>query len=366
MADIRIVRMAEILVTYSAFIRRGETVAIVGSVLAQPLIKEMVRLATRVRALVDVYGELPEIRSTWLKGAAKEQLLWQSIRTNAMFGKYDKVIVIESDQNTRELAEVPGKSMRYWLKARRKVLDGLLRRTAGGRASWCITLFPTPALAQEAGMSLERYEDFVFGACFCNSSNGLKRWKELAGRQARLVTRLNKVGEVRIKSADTDLVARVAGRRWESCDGKLNFPDGEVFTGPVEKSVNGHIRFTYPAIYLGKEVADIFLEFKNGRVVKAEAAKGEDLLREIIKADKGASFVGELAIATNYGIDKFTKNILFDEKIGGTVHLALGRGYPETGSKNRSSIHWDMICDMRKGGRIYADGTPIYSNGRFK
>ena len=157
----------------------------------------------------------------------------------------------------------------------------------------------------------------------------------------------------------------MAGRKWINCDGENNFPDGEVFTGPHERSANGHIRFTFPAVYQGREVEDVRIEFKNGKAVKATAAKGEKYLNAMLDMDKGARYVGELAIGTNFGIREFTRNILFDEKIGGTVHMALGKAYPETGSKNESGLHWDMICDLRKGGSLYADGEMFFKNGKF-
>ena len=157
----------------------------------------------------------------------------------------------------------------------------------------------------------------------------------------------------------------VKGRKWINCYGGNNFPDGEVYTGPVEDSVNGHIRFSFPGIYNGNEIEDIRLVFKNGKVVKATAEKGEKLLHQILETDEGAKFVGEVAVGMNHNIKRFTKCMLFDEKIGGTVHLALGKSYADSGGKNKSSIHWDMLCDMRSSGKIYADNELIYENSRF-
>jgi aminopeptidase len=170
---------------------------------------------------------------------------------------------------------------------------------------------------------------------------------------------------LRIVSRDTDLRMSVAGRKWINCSGQQNFPDGEVFTGPVEDTVEGNIRFSFPGIYSGREVEDIRLTFEKGRVVKARAAKGEDLLNQILDTDQGARYVGEIAVGTNYDIQKFTRNMLFDEKIGGTAHLAIGRSIAESGGQNVSTIHWDMLCDMREGGKIYADDQVIYENGKF-
>lgn len=364
MGDIRTERVADVLVNYSLKVKKGDRVVILGNNYSQPLVKEIYRLALRRGAFVDVYADLPEMDSVFFEEAGTEQLLWTSERAKIIYGKYNKLMVVRGEDNTRGLTGVSSRKMKEWIRSRRAIREAFYKRVAAGKASWCATYFPTAASAQEASMSLEEYERFYYRACLCDKPGAVAKWKRISRRQARLASRLNRVKEIRIQAPDTDLKARVAGRRWVNCDGTLNFPDGEVFTGPIETSVNGHIRYSFPAIHLGKEVEDIFLEFKNGKVAKATAAKGEDLLKEMIKADKGASYVGELAIGTNYGIDRFVRNILFDEKIGGTIHLALGMAFSETGSKNRSAIHWDMISDMKRG-KIFADGKLIYKDGRF-
>jgi aminopeptidase len=224
---------------------------------------------------------------------------------------------------------------------------------------WCGTLWPTPALAQEAGMSDDDYAAFVNGALFLDRPDPVAAWRELSDRQATLVDRLSEAHEIRIEADGTDLRLRVEGRTWINSDGRRNMPSGEVFTGPLEDSANGTIRFTIPSSPRGVLVEDVTVNFENGKVVSATAARGQDYLDAALATDPGALFLGELGIGTNAGIDRATGSILLDEKMAGTVHLALGRSYPETGGRNVSALHWDLICDLRAGGRLTADGDPI-------
>lgn len=243
-------------------------------------------------------------------------------------------------------------------------MDIYHKRTSNGSLRWCGTLYPTYAYAMDANMSLREYEDFVFKSGYIDSPEPAEEWQKIHNEQQRLVDFLNTKKTIELRSKDTQLAFSVDGRQWINCDGTENFPDGEVFTSPVESSINGHIRFSYLAIYMNREVEDVRLTFENGRVVSAKAKKDEAFLNEIIKADEGSDRVGEFAIGTNYNIKRFTKNILFDEKIGGTVHIALGAGIGEAGGINKSSIHWDMICDMNEG-EIFADNTLFYKNGKW-
>ena len=237
------------------------------------------------------------------------------------------------------------------------------KRVAEGKLRWTLLPFPASDGAQEASMSLPEYEDFVYKSCLVDKKDPISEWQKIHKEQEKVCSFLNKADKIHIVGEDTDLTFDVKGRTWMNCSGDKNMPDGEVFTGPIENSVNGKIRFTFPGIYMGKEIEDISLTFKNGKVAKATAAKGEDLLKEILKI-KGANYVGETAIGTNYGITKFTKNMLFDEKMGGTIHLALGNAYSQTGALNKSAIHWDILKDMKKS-EIYADKVLFYKNGKF-
>ena len=229
---------------------------------------------------------------------------------------------------------------------------------------WCGTVYPTQALAQEADMSLREYQDFVYGAGLLSLDEPVTAWKEEDKRQQRLINWLSGKDQVTIQGKDIDLRLSIHGRLFEGASGHLNFPDGEIYTSPVEESINGWVRFNYPAIYDGREVIDIELWFENGKIVKEEASKGQDMLTALLNTDAGARYVGELGIGTNYAIQRFTKNMLFDEKIGGTIHLAVGMGFPEVNGRNQSGIHWDMLCDMAQS-EIRVDGELFYQDGKF-
>ncbi len=245
----------------------------------------------------------------------------------------------------------------------RPIFKVMMDRSATGELRWCYTEYPTYASAQEADMSLADYQDFVFTAGKLNEPDPVACWKEEGERQQKLVDWLRGKDQVVMTGPDIDLRLSIKDRIFILADGKYNFPDGEVFTGPVENSANGWVRFGYPAIYAGREVDNVELWFENGKVVKETASKGQDLLTSLLNTDPGARYLGELGIGTNYDIPRFTKNILFDEKLGGTIHLALGASYPETGGKNESGIHWDMLCDMHQG-EIRVDGELFYKDGK--
>ena len=271
----------------------------------------------------------------------------------------DCVVTIQAPDNTRALAGVDPALIARAARARAPVREASMRRR------WCGTLWPTQAGAQQAGMSLGRFEAFVRGALFLDRDDPAAAWGELREMQAALIERLERARELRIEAEGTDLTLSVAGRAWVNSDGKRNMPSGEVFTGPVETSAEGTVRFTVPSAPGGVDVEGIELRFAEGRVVEARADRGQEYLRQTLATDDGASRLGEIGIGTNFGIDRAIGAILFDEKIGGTVHLAVGRSYPETGGANESAVHWDMICDLRQGGRLTADGEVVQQDGRF-
>jgi len=308
---------------------------------------------------------LPGAEEAFYRLASDEQLEFVSPLQELIVEQFDATINIRSDSNTRELSGVDPARQRRRSKAMTPIMKTYLERGASGELKWVGTQYPTPAYAQEADMSLREYEDFVYGACFCDQEDPVARWQEIHDMQQRLVDWLKGKREVRVKGPNADLTISIEGRVFINSDGHHNMPSGEIFTGPVEDSTEGWVRFTYPAITGGREVGGIELWFEKGRVVKATAKKNEEYLHEMLDADPGARYLGEFAIGTNDGIQRFTKNILFDEKIGGSFHMAVGAGYPETGSKNESAIHWDMICDMRDGGEIYVDGELFYRSGEF-
>lgn len=363
--DVRINRWAETLVQYSLKLKKGDLVLIRGSELSLPLIKAVYREALKAGAHPEVDMAVPGIQEIFLKEADDDQLAFVSPVTRLQIEKYDCLLSIGGSANTRAMGGVDPKRQARRAQAMAEINQIYMERSAKGELRWCVTQFPTHASAQEAGLSIDDYAEFVYRACHVDQDNPVQAWEQVQATQESLIEKISTYDTLRIVSADTDLTMSVGGRKWISAHGNFNFPDGEIFTGPIESSVEGHIRFSFPAIYAGKEVEDIRLTFKEGKVVEASAARGEDLLKALLDTDEGAKMVGEIGIGTNFGIDRFTRNILFDEKMGGTIHLALGAGYPETGNANKSSIHWDMLCDLREGGEIYGDGELIYREGKF-
>jgi aminopeptidase len=307
-----------------------------------------------------------ELQEILYKEGSDEQLQFVPEPIKLVLETFDCRINIRGATNTRALSGVDPKKQRLRQVAFRELMEISMRRSAAGELRWVGTLFPTNAYAQEADMSLSEFQDFVYGACHVDKADPSAEWRKISLEQQRLVDWLKGKEQLRVQGPSVELTLSIAGRTFINSDGKRNMPSGEIFTGPVEDSVNGWVRFSYPAIVAGREISGVELVFEDGKVVSASAEKNEEFLLSALESDEGARYLGEFAIGTNYGIDRFTKNILYDEKIGGTIHMALGSGYPETGSKNKSSIHWDMICDMRNGGKIFADGELFYDTGDFR
>lgn len=363
--DLRVQKLARLLIKYSLGIKNGDYLFIRSNAISEPLIKEAYRQAVLEGAMVETLVSLEGITETFLKNATEEQLSTPSRLSKWAFENMTAHLFIWGSYNTKEFAGVDPSRISAHNKAQKEWRKAYTERLARGEVRWVGTQFPTLAEAQEANMSLSEYEDFVYKAGHIDADDPIEEWRRISKEQQKIVDYLDTKDVIHVVSKDTDLTYRVKGRKWVNCDGRVNFPDGEVFTGPIEDSVEGHIRFSFPGIYMGKEIEDISLTFEKGKVVKASAKKGEDLLLTLLDTDEGSRLVGECAIGTNYGIDRFTRNMLFDEKIGGTIHLAIGRGIPESGSKNMSTIHWDMLCDMRDGGEIYADDELFYEDGKF-
>jgi aminopeptidase len=365
MSDVRLQRMAHILVHYSLSLKKGDRLAIEAGPVAAPLVRQVVREALRVGAYPELFVQLPGVRELYLQEASDEQLTYVPATRRMVYEKYETLLSISSDENTKELNEIDPARQALAQQATYDLLQTFMRRSAEGSLRWCGTLFPTNAYAQDAGMSLSSFEEFVYNACFLNDEDPVARWQEISKQQQELVERLKGKREVHIVGPDTDLTLSVAGRVFINSDGKRNFPSGEIFTGPVENSANGSIRFSFPASYNGRSVEDVRLRFENGVVVEATAAQGQDFLDRMLSIDEGARRLGEFAFGNNRNVQRCTKNILFDEKIGGTIHLALGRSYPETGGVNESALHWDMVCDLRSGGEVRVDGEVFSKNGEF-
>lgn len=353
--DSRVKKQAKVLVEYSLKIKKGDKVVVIGGFGAKPLMFEMYRQlikkgANDVRLRYDYY-ELSEI---YFKNATDAQINYFPKIGMDEIRYMDCYVRIASPQNTRGLTNVDTERISQRAKVLRPITNYRVEKTR-----WVITRFPSEAQAQEADMSLSDYSRFVFNAI--NKVDWKKKYKE----QEKLRKRIDATSEIRIVGKDTDLGMSIKGRKAVNAGGEHNMPDGEVFTSVVENSVNGFITYTYPALYFGKEFHKVRLEFEKGKVVKASAEKGEKDLNSILDTDRGARYLGELGIGNNYKIKKFTKDILFDEKIGGTVHLALGKGYRKTLSKNKSAIHWDMIKDLRHEGELWFDNKLVQKNGKW-
>ncbi len=308
---------------------------------------------------------LEGVREGLLGHGTDAQLDWLNPRSVDDIECADVRIQILADTNTRSLSAIDPTRQARVSRSRSPILSRVLERSAAGEFRWVIVGYPTNAAAQEAQMSLRDYEDFVFGAAMLERDDPVAAWRELGTRLERLGAWLGTVETLRIVGPDTDLSFSVRGRTWIPCDGTFNFPDGECFTSPVEDSVEGEIRFTYPAVFHGRAVEDVRLRFVGGEVVEAEASKGRDFLEQMVAMDEGARRVGEFSFGLNEAVTAFTGEILYDEKIGGTAHLALGEAYPESGGVNRSALHWDMVCDLRQESEVYADGELVYRNGAF-
>lgn len=363
--DPRVNKLAKLLIHYSLKLKKGQLLKIRGEVVAMPLIEAAYNEALKVGAHPYIQVLNPTLEESFYNLASENQLKYVSPLAKYEVGKIDALLAIWGTSNTRALANADSKKQVLVRKAHRAIMMKFFKRTADGTLSWVGTQFPTNSDAQEADMSLSDYEDFVYNAGHMNSSDPVKHWKKIAKEQNRLVKILNRFDKIHVQSPDADLKLSVKGRKWINCAGTENFPDGEIFTSPIENSAEGFIRYSYPAIYSSREVEDVRFEFKKGKVVNESAGKNQKFLTEMLNIDKGGRYIGEFAIGTNYDIKKFTKNILFDEKIGGTCHLAVGASIPESGGKNQSAIHWDMICNLKKNSQITADGKIIYKNGKF-
>jgi aminopeptidase len=364
MADLRVEKLAKVIVDYSLAVQPGDLFEITGTWLAAPLIEAVYESALRRGAQPYVNATLPGLEELFLAQADKEQLRHVSLIEQLVVRQFDARIDLMSEENTKALSQVdPARQVErnraykdLWQERRGRQEQGGLRE--------CYALFPTQGYAQDAEMSLRVFEDLVYRACLVEEADPVAAWHEVSRRQQEIVDYLNTKETLRIVAPETEVTLSVAGRRFINCSGTVNLPDGEVFTSPVEDAVDGHIAFTYPVVTRGREVDGARLWFKGGRVVKASAEKNEAFLHQMLDTDEGARRLGEFAIGTNPYMIHFTRNAHLDEKIAGTIHLALGNAFPKAGGVNQSAIHWDMVCDLRQG-EIYADGQLFYRAGEF-
>jgi aminopeptidase len=362
--DERVRKLARVLVCYSLDLQPGEQLAVKTNSLADELNLAVYKEALIAGAHPDFIFREPGILDIFYRHARDEQLDYVSPINRIVHEEYAAILDVEAEYNTRELSGVDPARISRTRKARSGLFKRMIDRMASGELKWTATVYPTQASAQEAEMSLSEYQDFVYSAGMLDHPDPVTAWKEEAARQKRLMDWLAGRDAVVIRGKDIDLHLSIKGREFEGASGRLNFPDGEIYTSPVEESVNGWVRFAYPAIYDSREVINVELWFEDGKIVKEKAEKGVEFLTALLNTDPGARYLGEWGIGTNYAIPRFTKNILFDEKLGGTIHLAVGLGFPEVGGKNESGVHWDMLCDMSES-EIRVDGELAYKDGKF-
>jgi aminopeptidase len=378
MTDPRLHKLAHTIVAYSSAVKANDTVALIGESTATPLLREIYKEVISAgahcvvipsdgnRALTDgVLFADGVMADFFIRHATDAQINWISPLESWISNEADVMINVRATDNTRRTNSADPKRIALRAASRSGLSKTRFERTAREEFRWTLTLFPTEALAQEANMSLAEYEDFVYGACFADQPDPIQCWRDVYDNQQKYVDWLKGRKHIKVRGPNIEMSLSIEGRTFINSTATHNMPSGEIFTGPVEESVNGWVHFTYPAIRGGRQVDDVELKFENGKVISATARKNEDYLLSQLDLDPGARYLGEWAIGTNFGIQRFTGNILFDEKIGGTIHMALGRGYPETGSHNESSIHWDMLCDMKHDSEIVVDGELFYKNGQF-
>jgi len=366
MRDSRLDKLADVLVNYSTAVRPDDLVRISGPPVTRPLVVALYRAVLAAGGHPHVEMVPDECAEIKLDLASQEQLRFENPIALYTIERVDVSIGLWGEDNTKSLSGTDPARQALVSQARKKQMARFLERASAGELRWVGSQYPCNSAAQDAQMSLAQYERFVFEAGLLHLDDPAAAWREISRRQQRVADFLNECREVRFTTPQgTDLKVGVDGRAWINCDGHENFPDGEIFTGPVEDATEGVVVYSFPAVHGGREVDGIRLTFKAGRVVDASATRGEEFLIAMLDQDAGARVLGEIAIGTNYSVRQYTKNTLFDEKIGGTFHAAVGAAYPETGGKNESGLHWDMVCDLRQGGRIYADGKLISENGRF-
>jgi len=357
-------KYGRLLVRYCLGLEKGDKLLIASTNLAEELVREVFREALRAGAHPETWISLNGMTRLLYDEGSAEQLAFVSPLYSHAVEHYQAIITIRAPFNVRDLETVdPGKKKAVAM-AETEMKRRFRERAAAGELTWTLCEFPTDAQAQQCGMSREEYEAFVASACFLDRDDPEGQWRTVREAQQHVVDVLNTKKRIRIKAGDTDISFSTLGRRWINSDGRHNMPSGEVFTSPVDDSAEGYIRFSYPALYMGQEIEDVRLEMRRGEVVRHEAAKGRDLLGALLEVP-GANRLGEAAIGTNSGIDRFTRNMLFDEKMGGTIHLALGAAFPEAGGTNTCPVHWDLLADMKDEGEIFAEGELIYKGGTF-
>ena len=359
----RVQKLAKIMVNYSLELKPGQKLWLRTTPLAEELNLAVYEEAIKAGAHIFIDQRMPGAEELFYRYASDEQLDYVSPLREIVIDTFDAELYIEAEHNSRNLSGIDGARLARSRKAAAELFSKKMKRSAEGSYRWCITVYPTHSMAQDADMSLADYREFVYGAGMLNEEDPVAFWREEGRKQTELANWLKGHDQAVLKGSNVDITLSIKDRQFEISDGRYNFPDGEIFTSPVEDSVNGWIRFRYPALYDGQEVTDIELWFEDGRVVKEKAAKNQELLTSLLNTDAGARTLGEWGIGINYGIQRFSKNTLFDEKIGGTIHFAVGLGFPECGGRNESGLHWDMLCDMAES-EVTIDGDLFYKDGQ--
>jgi aminopeptidase len=370
LADPRITNFAKVLVERCTRVKTGDRILIEATTAAEPLVRELYLQILEKGGHPVPLLQLPDMffpghEDLLVMHGNDSQLDFLLPFQKLAYDQFEGRVRVHSATNTRSQTSVDSSRLQRRSNSTGVITETQMRRGAEGAFKWVTTLYPTDAYAQDAEMSFEQYADFVFRAVHANEADPVAYWKKVEADQQAAVDFMEGKSQVILRGPNVDLTLSVKGRTFLNSCGTHNMPDGEIFTGPVEDSVNGWVKYTYPAIYQGVAVEGAELTFSNGQVTQAHADKNQDFLLKMLESDTGSRYLGEFAIGTNFEIDKFTGQILFDEKIGGSFHMALGAGYPETGAKNKSAIHWDMICDMRTDSEILVDGELFYKNGKF-
>lgn len=366
MSDPRVARLAELAVSYSLGLKPGQVLRVDAPPAAAPLAVEIYRAALAAGAHPYVDLELERLPELLLAEATDEQLDFVSPIARAELEELNALVTIWAESNTRALTHADPDRHQRLLAARQELSKVRWARISSGELAWLGVLFPTEAHAQDAEMSLAEYERFVYRACHVEEpGDPVAHWQGLSGELSARADALARARELRVVGPGTDVRVGIEGRRWNAADGRYNMPDGEVFTSPLETATEGEVSFAFPALFHGREVAGIRLRFEDGAVVESEAAQGAEYLDALLGMDEGARRLGEVAFGLNYEVDRFTHNTLFDEKIGGTMHFALGAGFADLGGQNESALHWDLVCDLREDGEVYADGELVWRAGRF-
>ncbi len=357
-------KYAKLLVDYCVGVQPKQRVLIKSTYLAEPLLQKLYQLLLERGCIVEFDLSFQDQDKIMYDFSSNDQLSTLPVFYHKAVEEFDVLIRVIAPFNLKSTAEVSSDKKRVLQEAMAPLRKRYMQRSAKKELQWVLCVYPTQAAAQECGMSLADYENFVYQSCMLDTADPIASWKHLSDKQQYIVDYLNKVSHIRYVGLNTDISFSTKDRIWINSDGHYNMPSGEVFTGPVEDSVQGHVYFTYPTVYEGADVEGVFLEVDKGVVSSWKADKGQDVLDRVFSIE-GARQFGEVAIGTNYSIQRATKNILFDEKIGGSIHMAIGASYPETGGNNESAVHWDMIKDMKTDGQIFADDILIYENGEF-